>query len=113
MQIPTYRKSKSTLKSSDAQNPDITPDDLARKIVRRKAFKCGLVGALTGVPGMLALPVTVPADLIMCWRIQIMMIVAIAKVYGQTATSTDLKTDILLVIFGDAAKEAGPQAYRH
>jgi len=89
-----------------AQNPDVAPDDLARKIVRRKALKCGLVGAATGVPGVLALPVTVPADLIACWRIQIMMIVAVAIVYGHTATSTDLKTDIILVMAADTAKEA-------
>ena len=89
-----------------AQNPGLAPDDLARKIVRRKALKCGLVGAATGVPGVLALPVTIPADLIACWRIQIVMIVAVAKVYGHTATSTDLKTDIILVMAGDAAKEA-------
>lgn len=89
-----------------AQNPGIGPDDLARKIVRRKAVKCGLVGAATGVPGALALPATIPADLIATWRIQIVMVVAVARVYGHTATSTDLKTDILLVMAGDAATKA-------
>ena len=89
-----------------AQNSGIGPDDLARRIVRRKALKCGLVGAATGVPGVLALPATIPADLIATWRIQIVMVVAVARVYGHTATSTDLKTDILLVMAGDAATEA-------
>jgi hypothetical protein len=89
-----------------SQNPGISNDDLARKIVSRKAFKCGLVGATTGIPGLLALPVTVPADLVASWRIQIVMAVAIARVYGHTAQTTDLKTDIYLILAGDAAKEA-------
>lgn len=94
------------VKKLRAQNPGIMPDDLARKIVRHKALKGGLVGALTGIPGPFALPITVPTDLITCWRIQIVMVVAIAKVYGHTARTTDLKPDILLVMLGEAAKEA-------
>jgi hypothetical protein len=89
-----------------AQNPGITNDDLAWKIVRRKSFKSGLVGAATGIGGLLTLPVTIPTDLAVCWRIQITMAVAIARVYGHTASSTDLKTDIFLILAGDAAKEA-------
>jgi hypothetical protein len=89
-----------------AQNPGITDDDLARKIVRRKSLKCGLVGAVTGIPGLLALPATVPADLITCWRIQIVMAVAVARVYSHTAKTTDLKTDILLILAGNAANYA-------
>lgn len=89
-----------------AQNPNISDDDLARKIVSRKALKSGLVGATTGIPGALAFPVTIPTDLIATWRIQIIMAVAIARVYGHTAQTTDLKTDIYLIMAGDAAKEA-------
>jgi hypothetical protein len=89
-----------------AQNPGITDDDLAHKIVRRKSLKCGMVGAATGIPGLLALPATIPADLIACWRIQIVMAVAVARVYGHSARTTDLKTDILLILAGNAAKEA-------
>ena len=88
------------------QNPGISNDALARKIVSRKAHKNGLVGAATGIPGILALPVTVPADLFASWRIQINMAICIAYVYGHTARSTDLKTDVYLILAGDAAKEA-------
>lgn len=89
-----------------SQNPELSDDDLAEKIVSRKAMKCGLVGATTGLPGILALPVTVPADLLASWRVQIFMVAAIARVYGHTARTTDLKTDIYLILAGDAAKEA-------
>lgn len=88
------------------QNPHLPDAELAKKVVSRKALKCGLVGAATGIPGLLALPVTVPADLLSSWRIQIVMALAVARVYGHTAQTTDLKTDIYLIIAGDTAKEA-------
>ncbi len=88
------------------QNPGIDPDDLARKIVRRKSFKNGLVGAATGVGGILTLPVSVPGDLIASWRIQVFMACSVAYAYGHTPETTDLKTDVYLILAGDAAKEA-------
>lgn len=88
------------------QNPGISDDDLASKIVRRKALKNGLVGAVTGIPGMLMLPVTVPADLIASWKIQVYLALCIAHLYGHDARTTDLKTDIFLILAGDSAKEA-------
>jgi len=88
------------------QNPGITDDALAKKIVHRKAFKNGWVGAATGVGGILVLPVTIPADLVASWRIQAFMCMSVAYVYGHTAETTDLKTDIYLIMAGDTAKQA-------
>lgn len=88
------------------QNPGISNDELAKKIVSRKSLKSGLVGAVTGLPGLIALPATVPADLVASWKIQAYMAVAIAYVYGHTPQTTDLKTDVYLIMAGDAAKEA-------
>ena len=84
------------------QNPHLPDAELAKKVVSRKALKCGLVGAATGIPYWY----TVPADLLSSWRIQIVMALAVARVYGHTAQTTDLKTDIYLIIAGDTAKEA-------
>lgn len=88
------------------QNPGITNDDLAEKIVDRKAFKSGLVGAVTGAGGVITLPVSVPANLVASWKIQATMAVAIACVYGHDFNTTDLKTDIYLIMAGNSAKEA-------
>ena len=88
------------------QNMGITNDELANKIVSRKAIKNGLVGAISGIPGLIALPVTTPTDLVATWKIQAYMAVSIAYVYGHTSETTDLKTDIYLILAGDAAKEA-------
>lgn len=89
-----------------SQNAGISADNLANKIVSRKALKNGLVGAITGIPGILSLPVTIPADLVASWRIQAFMAMCVAYVYGHTTETTDLKTDIYLILAGDSAKEA-------
>lgn len=88
-----------------SQNPGISDDNLAKKIVRRKTLKNGLVGAITGLPGLLSLPVTIPADLVASWTIQAFMAMCVAYVYGHTAETTDLKTDLYLIFAGDSAKE--------
>lgn len=88
------------------QNPGIADDKLARKIYNRKSMKNGLVGAVTGLGGLITLPVAVPADLVCSWRIQASMAFSIAYVYGHTADTTDLKTDLYLIMAGDSAKEA-------
>ena len=40
------------------RNPDLTDDELANRIIGIKSVKNGLVGAATGVPGFLAMPIT-------------------------------------------------------
>ncbi len=88
------------------QNKNISCDDLAKKIMHRKSFKNGLIGAITGVGGIITLPIAIPADLVFSWRIQVAMAFSIAYVYGHTKDTTDLKTDLYLIIAGDSAKEA-------
>lgn len=89
-----------------SQNTSLSCDELAKKIVRRKSHKNGLVGAITGVGGVITLPATIPADLFGSWKIQIGMALAIARVYGHDSQSVDMKTDIYLILAGDSAKEA-------
>lgn len=89
-----------------SQNPSISNDDLAKKIVKRKSFKNALVGAATSSGGLITLPVVVPTDLVLSWKIQAFMAFSIAYVYGHTKDTTDLKTDIYIILAGDAAKEA-------
>jgi hypothetical protein len=87
------------------QHPSLSDHELARLIVSRKCLKSGLIGFATGLPGLALLPATIPTDVIANWQVQITMVVAVACVHGHTANTTDLKTDIYLVLAGDAAKE--------
>lgn len=88
------------------QNKGISCDELAKKILHRKSLKNGFIGAATGLGGLITLPVTIPADLICSWRIQASMAFSIAYVYGHTKGTTDLKTDLYIILAGDSAKEA-------
>jgi hypothetical protein len=88
------------------QNKGISCDELAKKILHRKSIKNGLIGAITGLGGLITLPVSIPTDLISSWRIQASMAFSIAYVYGHTKDTTDLKTDLYLILAGDSAKEA-------
>ncbi|WP_207635786.1 EcsC family protein [Clostridium sp. MD294] len=87
------------------QNVGITCDELAKKVLSRKSVKNGVIGAITGIGGIITLPVAVPVDLVCSWRIQASMALSIAYIYGHTKDTTDLKTDLYLILAGDSAKE--------
>ncbi len=87
------------------QNPGITDIELSKKIVSRKSLKNGLVGASTGVGGLITLPVTIPADLLITWKMQIHLALTIAHIFGHTSNTTDLKTDVYLILAGNSSKE--------
>ncbi len=85
--------------------PDASKVELAKKIKNSKSFRNGLVGAATGLGGLLALPVTIPTDLVISWRIQIPLIYTIAAIFEQTANLDELKTDIYIILAGRNAQE--------
>ena len=90
------------------RNPDLTEDQLAVRIIGIKSVKNGLVGAATGVPGFLAMPITVPTDLLMSWKIQINLALCIAYIYGHdidNKSRDELKTDLYMILAGNGAKE--------
>ncbi len=87
------------------ENPDLTNLELAKKIRNKKSLNNGLVGAATGIGGILTLPVTVPADLITTWKIQIALIYTIAYIFDFSKDKNSLKTDIYLILAGKKASE--------
>ena len=87
------------------QNPGISSDELAQKVLNRKSIKNGLIGAVTGLGGLITLPVSIPSDLVCSWRIQASMAFSISYIYGHTKDTTDLKTDLYLILAGDSGKE--------
>jgi hypothetical protein len=62
-----------------SKNPELTENQIAKKIVGEQSFVNGLLGAGTGAAGLMALPATVPADLVKAWRIQAFTIRCIAS----------------------------------
>ncbi len=87
------------------QNPGIGDDTLARKI-SVKVAKNGWVGGCNGSSGSASASGYRACHSIATWKLQVHLILCIAHVYGHDASTTDLKTDIFLVLAGDSAKQA-------
>ena len=88
------------------RHPELSNDELAQRVINVKSIQNGLVGAATGIPGFLAMPVTIPADAIMSWKIQINIALCVAAVYGHdlaSKTKEEVKTDIFLILAGRSA----------
>ena len=69
---------------------------------------------MTGLGGLVSIPVTLPADLYSSLVIQVNMIVAIAVIRGYDVHSEEVKTLVFLCIvgnsIGDVLKQAGIKA---
>ena len=84
------------------------------KLVSCQRRKCATTGFVTGLGGLVSIPVTLPADLYSSLVIQVNMIVAIAVIRGYDVHSEEVKTLVFLCIIGnsigDLLKQAGIKA---
>lgn len=87
-------------------NSDIDDMRLARKIVSRRSLKAGGVGAVTNLGGIITMPITMPTDLYLTFRIQARMVLATAYIFGWDIHDREILTDVLLVMGGNGAMEA-------
>ncbi len=53
-----------------ASNPNLSTDQLVNKIIRRQAFRSGVIGAITSVGGLPVLPLGLTIDLFTTGRLQ-------------------------------------------
>ena len=67
-----------------AQNPTATTEQLVSKMIHRQAVRAGVVGAITGIGGFWTLPLALPLDLALSFRIQATLVNFIAYLYGET-----------------------------
>ena len=81
-------------------------DERVDSLIRWEAAKNFTSGFLTGLGGIITLPVSIPAAIGASWIIQARMCAAIAATYGHNAKDDRVRTMVLLVLVGDAAKEA-------
>lgn len=79
---PDLPKLHAEMQELKAKKPNISKDELVKKIVNKQAFKCGVVGAVTGFGGFVTLPITLPIDLLLTARYQATMVSFIAQVHG-------------------------------
>ena len=89
----SYLKSDESLKQS------------SNKLIKWQISKAGTSGFLTGLGGIVTLPLTVPANLASVLYIQIRMIAAIAVMGGHDLRDDKVKSMVYLCVAGNAAKD--------
>lgn len=82
-------------------------DDLSasNKLRDYQIMKCGTSGFLTGLGGLITLPVALPANITSVLYVQIRMIAAIAYIGGHDVDSDEVKSLIYLCLTGNSMKE--------
>lgn len=83
------------------------PDNEARvdALINWETAKNFTSGFITGLGGLITLPVSVPSALGASWVIQARMSGAIAVIYGHSLREDRVRTLVLLSLLGDAGKE--------
>ena len=74
-----------------------SPDDAARALAKWQVMKCGTSGFVTGLGGLITLPVAIPANISSVMYVQMRTIACIAKMGGYDVTSDQVQTMILYV----------------
>lgn len=110
--IPMVSRSVNEIANDYLSHHD-TPKAAARSLARWQAAKCGTSGFLSGLGGIVTLPVTVPANVGSVMYVQMRMIAAIAKMGGYDVNSDQVQTLVYMCLTGttiaDIVKETGIQ----
>lgn len=86
----------------DYMKTDKSLDEQIDSLIRMQDLKSGTSGFLTGLGGLITLPVAIPANLASVLYIQIRMIAAIAYMCGYDIRSDSVKTLVYACLAGNA-----------
>lgn len=78
-------------------------DKAIKKLVKNQLSKTGTSGFLTGLGGMITLPVAVPTNIASVIYVQMRMIAAIAHIRGYDLKDDEVKTLVYLCLTGQTA----------
>ncbi|GMU02523.1 EcsC family protein [Corallococcus caeni] len=79
-------------------------------LIHWETGKLFTTGFLSGLGGLLTLPVSLPAGLGVSWAVQARLVGAIARIHGHDVEEDRVRTLTLLAIVGDIGKEVVKQA---
>ncbi len=82
-----------------------TPRECAENFIAWQTAKAGAAGFALGLPGLVAMPFTVPADLASVSYLQLRMVAVIGLLFGWDAHSDKLRTTAFFSLIGSAAGE--------
>lgn len=80
-----------------------TPIDQANSLIRWQIAKCATSGFITGLGGIITLPIAVPANIASVLYVQIRMIAAIAHLGGHDLRDDRVKTMVYMSLCGSAS----------
>jgi hypothetical protein len=81
-------------------------DERVAALIRWETARAATCGFVTGLGGLLLLPLTIPASLWWGWMMQARMVGAIAHLYGWRMESDRLRTVVMMAMVGEAGREA-------
>ncbi|GGY20698.1 EcsC family protein [Paludibacterium paludis] len=82
-----------------------TLDERVSALIRHQDARAGAAGFLTGLGGLPALPVALPANLLSVMVIQVRMVAAIAAMGGHDLRDTRVKTLVCACLAGELASD--------
>lgn len=82
-----------------------TPEEQANSLIRWQITKASTSGFLTGLGGLLTLPLTIPANMTSVFYIQLRMVAAIAHMGGYDVRSDQVRTLAYTCLCGSAASD--------
>jgi len=82
-----------------------TKREMVNSLIRWQNAKAGTSGFVTGIGGLMTLPVAIPANLASVLFIQVRMIAAIAHIGGHDLRDDKVKTLIYICLVGNFAKD--------
>jgi hypothetical protein len=86
--------------------PGGNKDEAIDSLIRWQCAKCAISGFLTGLGGLITLPVAVPADLAVNYYVNIRMIAAIAYIRGFDLRDDRVRTMVFMCLLGEGITEA-------
>ena len=82
-----------------------TLEQQTTRFIRWQVAKCATSGFLTGLGGLITLPVTVPADLAANWYVQMRMVAVVALMHGHAVREDRVRSLVYLCLVGSALNE--------
>lgn len=80
-------------------------EDKVDSLINWQVAKCSATGFLTGLGGIITLPITIPTDIGVTWYVQARMAAAVAYMGGYEIHNDKVKTMVYISLAGNAANE--------
>lgn len=107
--VPMVSKSVEEL-ANDYLSRTSSPEKAAKHLIHNQVLKCGTSGAVTGMGGLITLPVAIPANIASVVYVQLRMIASIAYIGGFDPSSDQVQTLSYVCLLGSSAADALKQS---